>query len=570
MLEAVRNSNGGFDVDAWHVMDQRDDALIAQEVLHGTGSSKFVYQFAISGTTVTGISVIGARHLAAHYGGIKHRLLASVSKIGALFTFTSYPQPGMPMTVDAQVIEALAHEDDYYEVLIEVSDIKTGNTIQMRKRESAQERKRDGSKFDRPHYSVIAEAKAYRNAVLALIDQGVQLKWKTSMLALGKDESISDSVIEEKRALVLRFAASKGIGIDRRLVEALTLDQIAGLGDAARAGGAAEFRAAAEALRVTTASEIVEQQAPQQAAAGGKPAARIASDAGGAPVQQQPAQQAQPAPQPAQPVQQQAPQQSPPLPPPLQMQQQPAKPDYQAYLVDEHGEMADGAPVFRDPAAFLIAVVAMAAKVGDLDTFLDNNEDEIVAARDLAPQTALDFDAEIDALRARKAPPAADSPVPLAVPTKGGKPDLSGYLAAARAQIDALPDADALTAWNRLNEAVIAALPSVTRKAAQKALADRADALGASKAPPVDPPPPAAETAPADDPVIDVPEDAGEHADRYRAVMTRVLKCRDNASLTALGDNTDFNADLDALPRELRARVRGTATALRQQFAAQQ
>src|SRR5262245_28913046 len=97
-LEAVRAMTGGFDVDAWHVMDQRDDELVADEILNGAGSHAFVYDFEIQGTQVFGISVVGARHLAAHYRGLKHRLVASQHKIGELFTFTSYPGENLPMS----------------------------------------------------------------------------------------------------------------------------------------------------------------------------------------------------------------------------------------------------------------------------------------------------------------------------------------------------------------------------------------------------------------------------------------------------------------------------------------
>jgi hypothetical protein len=49
-LEAVRSvTGGGFDPDAWHVMDARDNELVSNEILHGAGSSTFVYDFEISG-----------------------------------------------------------------------------------------------------------------------------------------------------------------------------------------------------------------------------------------------------------------------------------------------------------------------------------------------------------------------------------------------------------------------------------------------------------------------------------------------------------------------------------------
>src|SRR5215470_9213911 len=89
-LQAVQAVAGsGWDPDAWHVMERRDEELIADEILNGAGSSKFVYSFDIQGTAVSGISVIGARHLAAHYGGLKHRLVASAQKTGEMFVFTS-------------------------------------------------------------------------------------------------------------------------------------------------------------------------------------------------------------------------------------------------------------------------------------------------------------------------------------------------------------------------------------------------------------------------------------------------------------------------------------------------
>ena len=81
--------------------------------MHGAGSSKFVYSFKIAGEgEVSGISVIGARHLASHYGGIKHRMVASVRKVGELFTFTSYPAPGMGMSVSVQVLPELGDQAD--------------------------------------------------------------------------------------------------------------------------------------------------------------------------------------------------------------------------------------------------------------------------------------------------------------------------------------------------------------------------------------------------------------------------------------------------------------------------
>ena len=238
LLEAVKSSvsTGGFDADVWHVIDDRDNALIADELLNGSASSKFVYSFDITGTKVTGISVIGARHLAATYGGLKHRIVGSVQKIGALHTFKSYPAPNMPMLVQVQIIPELASEPDYYEALVELTDLKTGNTVQVEKRELRLERKRDGSYFERPHYQIIAQSKAYRNGVLSLIPQDVQLEWKAKQLALGKNIEIAHGVREEKLGAILQFAAAKALPFERRQLEELTMDQISGLREAAKEG----------------------------------------------------------------------------------------------------------------------------------------------------------------------------------------------------------------------------------------------------------------------------------------------------------------------------------------------
>jgi hypothetical protein len=258
-LEAVRTMTGAFDVDAWHAMDERDNALIADEVLHGAGSSTFVYQFEIQGKPVTGISVVGARHLAAHYKGLQHRIVASMEKIGPLFTFVAYPGEH-PMSVNCSVVAELAEEADFYASVIEMTDLKTGNRIQTERRESRVEFRRDGSTYERPNYATIAQSKAYRNAVLALIPQDVVIQWRETMLKLKKGETITASVLDEKRSNVLRFAAQRALALDRHAVEALTLDQIAGLGDAAREGQLPAFVRAAQALGLEVGQEAGTRQ----------------------------------------------------------------------------------------------------------------------------------------------------------------------------------------------------------------------------------------------------------------------------------------------------------------------
>lgn len=295
-LEAGWNpSSGQWDADAWRVMNGRDDALISDEVVNGVISEKFIYQFQVAGTDVVGISVIGARYLAYHYGGLKHRVVATIQKSAELFTFTTYPHDGTPMTVSCSVIRELADQPDFFQTVVEVNDTQTGNSIQIEKREYRYERKRDGTEFERPHYSIICQSKALRNAYLSLIPADVQIKWRNRMVAEKKMVDITGSVIEEKRSGVLRYAARQALAIDRHAVEALTLDQITGLGEAARSEQTGAFVNAARALGLEISLGSGEDIAEQQQPTGQQQ--RSATATASTEQTQTPAQQSGPAPQ---------------------------------------------------------------------------------------------------------------------------------------------------------------------------------------------------------------------------------------------------------------------------------
>jgi hypothetical protein len=234
----------------WHVMEKRDNQLIEDEILHGAGSSAFVYSFKIKGKEISGVSVVGARYLATKYGGLKHRILSSTQKDGARFTYRTYPDRETRQDVSSNMIPDLADEPDYYSVMVEVEDIKTGNTIQVEAEEKRYEPRDDGSYWEKPHYRKIAQAKAYRNAILDLVPQTVVLAWKIEMLKLQKGEIITDSVIEQKRKSVLTYTASQGIPLLRSAVNDLSMEQIDGLAEAARSKDKARFAAALEGLNL--------------------------------------------------------------------------------------------------------------------------------------------------------------------------------------------------------------------------------------------------------------------------------------------------------------------------------
>lgn len=222
-----------FDADVWHVMQARDEQLIRDSVLHGTIIKDYVYSFSIKGQTVTGISVVGARQLAVEYKGIKSRLVGSAEKTGSMFVFRSFD----PMSINVQHIPELGDEPDYYECILEISDIKTGNSIQVRKKENRQESKRDGTLYERPHYDVIAESKAFRNGVLSIIPQSVVAEFEQKALKSGN--GTNEKTIEQRREELSAYAAKHGIKVDRNKLANLTYSEISGLAVASQAGKAA-------------------------------------------------------------------------------------------------------------------------------------------------------------------------------------------------------------------------------------------------------------------------------------------------------------------------------------------
>jgi hypothetical protein len=249
---------GGFDPDLYHAMDERDGQLVRDEVLHGRRSKAFVYQFRIQGTEVSGVSVVGARHLAHFYKGLKHRIVASAEKRGSLFKFVSYPAEGTPMSVSCASVPELSDEPDHITVVVEVTDLKTGNTVQAERTENRWEtRSKDGSQYERPNYATIAQSKAYRNAVLALLPQDVIEEFEQLCIRQGRAQDITEDTLEGKRRRCLQFATRNGLRVDRRALQQLGWEQLAGLSDAVKDGKAA-FSRSLEALGLMEGAQPAE------------------------------------------------------------------------------------------------------------------------------------------------------------------------------------------------------------------------------------------------------------------------------------------------------------------------
>ena len=242
-----------FSPDAYHVMQERDNELIADQLLHGASRKDFIYSFSISGKLVTGISVVGARELASQYKGIKSRIVASTEKRGALFIFRTFE----PLGIETRQIEELEDDVDFYEVVMEITDIKTGNSIQVRKSENKLERKSSGSAFERPHYSVIAESKAFRNGVLAVLPQSVLAEFEEKCLKAGNTSN--EKTIDQLRSGAAGFCAKHSIRIDRSALSGLTFAELSGLSAAASQGVESFCESAAALGLVSDASHDPEK-----------------------------------------------------------------------------------------------------------------------------------------------------------------------------------------------------------------------------------------------------------------------------------------------------------------------
>jgi hypothetical protein len=280
-LEAVRSVSGGFDPDMWHVVNERDNALIADEIAHGVASPIFVYQFDIAGHPVSGISTKGSQYLAQEHGGLKHKIISALEKRGAIISFQRFESGEGPPIGYTSLPGELAEEPDFYSVVVEVTDIKTGNSVQVERREQRFEARRDRSLYERPNFQTIAQSKARRNAYLILIPQAVQVEFLQRMLKLPKNTmDLTPSLMDEKRGHILRYAAQQGIALDRGAIHRLTLDQISGLGDAARLGQLPAFVQSARALGLAIGGEVpeeVQQQLESGQAAGDDPQAGAAT-----------------------------------------------------------------------------------------------------------------------------------------------------------------------------------------------------------------------------------------------------------------------------------------------------
>jgi hypothetical protein len=281
-LAALLNRPAAFSQEAWHAMNARDTMQIEQEVMHGTSDASFVYAMLIKGKLVSGVSVVGARQLVTEYGGMRSQLVASTEKKGALFVFRQF----RPMAIDTRVIHELESLPDYYEAVLELTDIKTGNSVEVRKAETSVGVSNSGSQYEKPHYATIAESKAFRNGVLSLIPQAVVkqfqnkcLKRALEMGAFDASESANlkaavqkflrtaneapvsvEKTIDQLRDGCMAYATKHGISIDRNVLANLAYAELVGLGQASKVENG--FLPAAQALGLVVEREQAPSDTP--------------------------------------------------------------------------------------------------------------------------------------------------------------------------------------------------------------------------------------------------------------------------------------------------------------------
>lgn len=234
---------GDFDKERHYVLAERDRKAITEAIIYGAVDTDWVYRLP-GRSGAEGISVVGARQLAALYKGLRHRILFSVEKRGPLWTITNYPTDRREGSVLFQ-IQPPGTEDvpDFYKVLVEVEDIKTGNSLQDEKTELRVNFDREGKPYDNAHYATIAQAKAARNAVEHILPQDFVRRFVDNALGLkdeagGKPESraFAMSAIEEAHRKIAAYAVSYSIAIDTMKLDKLDMATVEGLRMAAGTG----------------------------------------------------------------------------------------------------------------------------------------------------------------------------------------------------------------------------------------------------------------------------------------------------------------------------------------------
>jgi recombination protein RecT len=230
---------------------------------------------------------------------------------------------------------------------------------------------------------------------------------------------------------------------------------------------------------------------------------------------------------------------------------------FAAYLADAAGDIVEGfgdGGYITNADAFAVAYaeVWIGTQPSDRQSLAEHNADGLEDAALASPKAASILNALVERVAEL---PAAEAPVQTGaisvVVAANGRPDLKGYLDALRNAAQA-QDATTFPAWSDLQRPIILGLSQVTKRAAEKIVADRASALGTDKpaaAQPIqpaqdgdEPPPPTGDDAQGDEPVDDdglmgttLPPTAWSRS--AQSLVDSLMACRSLHDLDALGNN---------------------------------
>lgn len=222
-----------------------------------------------------------------------------------------------------------------------------------------------------------------------------------------------------------------------------------------------------------------------------------------------------------------------------------ALPEFSAFLAGADGEVIEDvgdAGYFTDPVAFARAYATLRAATDPtgFQAIAEHNADGL--------DDAMQHPAAMAILTAQ--PAARPGRVQVTVPNKpDGAPDLKGYLATLRKHA-AEQTAATIDQWEAMQRAIVDTLPAVTKRNAQKVIADRRSALGSDKprtepaqaaTPPDEAPPPDDETAPD---VAPLPGETSAPAwgRDAQGVVDELMKCTKADEITVLSKNVAIKA----------------------------
>ncbi len=178
--------------EAFELITSTDNLLIKNAILNGYVGDEYIQQIMVEGKLIKHLTVIGCQALALFYGAIKAKVISTIDKTGELIIARNY---GSYLDVNAKCFKELSKQDDYYEIVMKVRNVITGQSTLVRVKESKVETNIVGDPYERHHYDVIAEFKAFSMGVLRVIPENVIKEFKCD--AILNDHVVNGFIAEQ-------------------------------------------------------------------------------------------------------------------------------------------------------------------------------------------------------------------------------------------------------------------------------------------------------------------------------------------------------------------------------------